>query len=388
MISEEELYCDADEVNLNNLVIDDPKDSPTVEDYDDLDEYNSEEYEEYDDDDKPVANTFRANPQQSTFKPTNFQTSDNLMTKYSNKINLNDLPRHATNLLVETQKRIENNRIRTKDKRDRATVEKAIDGTTRIILFKLLDRNIISEINGCISTGKEANVYYASLNSDKEFAIKVYKTSILEFKDRQKYVEGEFRYRHGYCKHNPRKMVRTWAEKEMRNLRRMFSNGINVPEPILLRSHVLLMRFVGKNGWPAPILKDVELNQSKARKIYREIVVILWKMYNVCKLVHGDLSEFNIMYHNGEVCIIDVSQSVEHDHPRAFDFLRSDCKNITDFFQKKGVATMTVKELFIFTTDPSINEDNMEECLDKLSELASERTEMTSSEQVFLLFYY
>ncbi len=50
--------------------------------------------------------------------------------------------------------------------------------------------------------------------------LQVYKTSILVFKDRDKYVTGEFRFRHGYCKHNPRKMVRTWAEKEMRNLTR------------------------------------------------------------------------------------------------------------------------------------------------------------------------
>ncbi|CAG2055120.1 unnamed protein product [Timema podura] len=47
-------------------------------------------------------------------------------------------------------------------------------------------------------------------------------------------------------------MVRTWAEKEMRNLVRMFTAGMSVPEPILLRSHVLLMDFIGKDGWPAP----------------------------------------------------------------------------------------------------------------------------------------
>lgn len=50
-------------------------------------------------------------------------------------------------------------------------------------------------------------------------------------------------------------MVRTWAEKEMRNLVRMHTVGLPVPEPILLRSHVLLMEFIGKDGWPAPKLK-------------------------------------------------------------------------------------------------------------------------------------
>jgi RIO kinase 1 len=50
-------------------------------------------------------------------------------------------------------------------------------------------------------------------------------------------------------------MVRTWAEKEIRNLVRMHSEGLPVPAPILLRGHVLLMEFIGKDGWPAPKLK-------------------------------------------------------------------------------------------------------------------------------------
>lgn len=95
-----------------------------------------------------------------------------------------------------------------------------------MILFKLLNRGMISEINGCISTGKEANVYHAVNKFGDDYAIKIYKTSILTFKDRDKYVTGEFRFRKGYCKGNPRKMVRTWAEKELRNLCRMYKNGL------------------------------------------------------------------------------------------------------------------------------------------------------------------
>ena len=50
------------------------------------------------------------------------------------------------------------------------------------------------------SIGKEANVYHASTPSGLDRAVKIYKTSILVFKDRDKYVTGEFRFRHGYCK--------------------------------------------------------------------------------------------------------------------------------------------------------------------------------------------
>ena len=83
----------------------------------------------------------------------------------------------------------------------------------------------------------------------------MYKTSILVFKDRDRYVTGDWRFRNGYCKSNPRKMVRTWAEKEMRNLARLRDAGIFAPETRMLRSHVLVMEFIGEAGFPAPRLK-------------------------------------------------------------------------------------------------------------------------------------
>lgn len=138
-------------------------------------------------------------------------------------------------------------------------------------------------------------------------------------------------------------------------------------------------------GWPAPKLKDVEISDSRAREIYREIVILMWKMYNKCKLVHADLSEFNMLYLNSEIYVIDVSQSVEHDHPHALEFLRKDCGNITDYFKKKNVATMGIKQLFDFITDPTINDDNMDECLEKLSEQAAENIDISVTEQVIFI---
>jgi RIO kinase 1 len=158
-----------------------------------------------------------------------------------------------------------------KDKSDRATSEQVLDPRTRIIIFKMIGRGMLHEVNGCISTGKEvslalsstgihakimriskANVYHAITPgpSPTHLALKIYKTSILIFKDRDKYVTGEFRFRRGYSRHNPRKMVRLWAEKEMRNLRRLFAAGIPCPEPIHVKDNVLVMGFLGdKNGW-------------------------------------------------------------------------------------------------------------------------------------------
>ncbi len=62
----------------------------------------------------------------------------------------------------------------------------ALDPRTRLVLFKLLNRKVFTAIDGCISTGKEANVYHASAPDGSSLAIKIYKTSILVFKDRER----------------------------------------------------------------------------------------------------------------------------------------------------------------------------------------------------------
>nr|XP_020028289.1 serine/threonine-protein kinase RIO1 [Castor canadensis] len=326
----------------------------------------------------------QASRQTSSYNSAKMSTpADKVLRKFENKINLDKLnvTDSVINKVTEKSRQKEADMYRIKDKADRATVEQVLDPRTRMILFKILTRGIISEINGCISTGKEANVYHASTANGESRAIKIYKTSILVFKDRDKYVSGEFRFRHGYCKGNPRKMVKTWAEKEMRNLIRLNTAEVPCPEPIMLKSHVLVMGFIGKDDMPAPLLKNVQLSESKARELYLQVIQYMRRMYQDARLVHADLSEFNMLYHGGNVYIIDVSQSVEHDHPHALEFLRKDCTNVNDFFLKHAVAVMTVRELFEFVTDPSITDKNMDAYLSKAMEVASQRTNEERSSQ-------
>ncbi|KAM9103014.1 serine/threonine-protein kinase RIO1 [Sarcophilus harrisii] len=364
------------------------------------DEIQEEDYEDYEDDDddwdwdddigkitkgsSTGGSNAQANRQTSHFNSAKMSTpADKALRKFENKINLDklNLDDSVINKVTEKTRQKEADMYRVKDKADRATVEQVLDKRTRITLFKMLSRGVISQINGCISTGKEANVYHASTTDGENRAIKIYKTSILVFKDRDKYVSGEFRFRHGYCKGNPRKMVQTWAEKEMRNLIRLNTAKIPCPEPIMLKHHVLVMSFIGKDDMPAPLLKNAQLSESKARELYLQVIQYMRTMYQDARLVHADLSEFNMLYCNGDVYIIDVSQSVEHDHPHALEFLRKDCANVNDFFLKHGVAVMTVRELFEFITDPSITKDNMDDYLLKAMEIAAQRTEEQRSNQ-------
>ena len=151
--------------------------------------------------------------------------------------------------------------------------------------------------------------------------------------------------------------MKVWAEKEMRNYRRIYNAGIPCPAPILLKSHVLIMEFLGENGWPSPRIRDANLSEKRLREAYVQTIVIMRRMFQRCKLVHGDLSEYNLLWHNNEVYVIDVSQSVESDHPSALDFLRKDVSNVNDFFKKEAnLNVMTTRQLFDFVTSTVIGD--------------------------------
>lgn len=223
----------------------------------------------------------------------------------------------------------------TKDKR--TTVQQVLDKRTYLRLKRFHGRGIFDVIYGTISTGKEANVYEANGSIDNvchKMAIKVYKTSILVFKDRAKYIEGEFRYRRAYVGTNPRKMVNQWAEKEFRNLRRISLSGVYCPSPIALKDHILVMELIqDDDGGAAKKLKDLPLLSLKEWLIiYSQVISIMRTLYQECKLIHADLSSYNMLYSKGRVYIIDVSQAVENDHPNAIYFLKRDCENVTQFF--------------------------------------------------------
>jgi RIO kinase 1 len=355
----DDILAGEDELDADDLMASNPADLTKS--------YNRQRrlYEAVDDSNIPKSRYPKANPQPPSAgggPPVDDQVA--LLSKHASKLRLED-------------KYMGTYHGRGADKSERATSEQVLDPRTRMILLQMINRNVVSEINGVISTGKEANVYHAVSVDDQgnetHRAIKVYKTSILVFKDREKYVAGEFRFKQGYNKGSNRAMVKVWAEKEMRNLKRIHAAGIPSPDPIYLRLHVLAMGFIGDaKGTPAPRLKDVEFVDGdplpRWRSRYLEIISYMRVMYQECRLVHADLSEYNILYHNDKSYIIDVSQSVEHDHPRSLDFLRMDIKNINDFFNRKNIAVLSDRMTydFIVKQGGSLELSSLQQDLDDL----------------------
>ncbi|XP_066993817.1 serine/threonine-protein kinase RIO3 [Anabrus simplex] len=255
-------------------------------------------------------------------------------------------------------------RNRLHDKSEQATSELSVDPRTRLLLYKLVNQEVLDRVNGILSTGKEAVVIHADGGSSqetvvpKECALKVFKTTLNEFKTRDKYIQDDFRFKDRFSKQNPRKIIHLWAEKEMHNLIRMQKAKINCPEVVVLKKHVLVMSFIGENHRPAPKLKDVMLKVADLSLAYEDTIETMKKLYDDAHIVHADLSEYNILWHNGKCWYIDVSQAVERNHPKALEFLFRDCTNISTFFTKRGLPNVMIpEELFKYVCGLDIAED-------------------------------
>ncbi|CDR94334.1 serine/threonine protein kinase, putative [Babesia bigemina] len=246
---------------------------------------------------------------------------------------------------------------------------------------------VADKISACSikETLQPKNTDESSRSTEKQtpgrVAIKVYKTSILVFKDRSRYIEGEFRFRRAYLgTKNPRKMVAQWAEKEFRNLRRIALSGLYSPIPIALKDHVLVMDLILDGSAVAPKVENLgALPLFEWQTIYVQTICALRTLFQECKLIHGDFSSFNLLYSNGKVYVIDTSQAVENDHLNAMPFLKRDCENVTRFFKNADVLhheheqmipydelkLLTAEQLFCFIIskviepiDDVIDEDN------------------------------
>uniref|UniRef100_T1JPM7 Serine/threonine-protein kinase RIO3 n=1 Tax=Tetranychus urticae TaxID=32264 RepID=T1JPM7_TETUR len=276
------------------------------------------------------------------------------------------LNNNVFNALKVHSKKESKRAARLRQAKEKSTVEHVMDEKTRLLLYKLVNRGILDEVNGTISTGKESHVYHG-IGGDPEkqitcgeVAIKVYKTTLNEFKNREAYIRDDHRFKDKFSRQNPRKTIHLWAEKEMHNLMRIKRAGIPCPEVVMLKDHILVMKFIGMGGKHAPSLKDAKLSLSQLTQAYNDVVQIMKKMYGKCELIHGDLSEYNLLWYLNKVWVIDVSQSVLTNHPFSLHFLSRDCLNITKFFEKCGLQEMKSSgELFYEITGKELEGDDL-----------------------------
>jgi RIO kinase 1 len=226
---------------------------------------------------------------------------------------------------------------------ERAAFEEVFDQSTLMVIYHFLSKGILSEIHGVVSAGKEARVYWGKNKEGKELALKIYLTASAEFrKGMLKYIEGDQRFKG--VKRDTRSLIFTWAQKEFRNLEQATRAKVRVPKPVAVKSNVLVMEFIGKDGVSAPSMK--EQPPSDPEKAYNLLLAYLERLYRKAEIVHGDLSEYNIMMWKGKPVIFDMSQAVPTSHPMAEFLLRRDLENMNRFFNRLVVNVLSVEEAY------------------------------------------
>jgi len=209
-------------------------------------------------------------------------------------------------------------------------------------ILRLIQKKKIDKIKGVLKAGKEAHVFWGTDPNGKEIAIKIYYTTTAEFrKGMMKYIEGDPRFKH--IRTDTKSLVYAWTQKEFSNLQLAMQGGVNAPRPIDFLKNILVMTFIGFDGVPAPLLRELPLEAPD--DFYDRLTDEMRALYQRAGLVHGDLSEYNIMVWENKPVIFDVSQAMLINHPLAPSLLQHDVETVNAYFVRLGVEVYDNKEL-------------------------------------------
>jgi RIO kinase 1 len=230
----------------------------------------------------------------------------------------------------------------------------------------LIDEGLIDEVLSRLMSGKEADVFVVRCNSEircakvyKEAAKRSFKQAVLYTEGRKSRNSRRSRAMDKGSKFGRQQQEETWHNAEVDALNKLARAGVRVPQPYACVDGVLLMELVtDSEGDVAPRLSEVSMSASEAldghAKVIRSVVLML-----CAGLVHGDLSEFNILVDENGPVIIDLPQAVDAAaNNNAESMLERDVNKIRDYygqFAPELLNTQYAKEIWKRFEDGELN---------------------------------
>ena len=222
-------------------------------------------------------------------------------------------------------------------------------------LLPLLHANLIDEVVGQLQSGKEAEVFVV-LSEGEYRCAKVYKeANNRTFKQKTQYTEGrkvrgsrQARAMEKNSRYGRQERESEWQNKEVEALGLLSAAGVLVPKTHAYYEGVLLIEMiVAEDGSPAPRLNDVVITREQALEYHQTLIR---QVVMMCSgLIHGDLSEFNVLQSHTGLVIIDFPQVVQATANNAFAILERDLRQVTAFcgrFAPEVLTTEYAKEMW------------------------------------------
>lgn len=203
----------------------------------------------------------------------------------------------------------------------------------------LVKGGVIEAFGKSLGVGKEADVYDALDPNGTRVAVKFQRLGRISFR--------QTRRKRGYSAEHAGWLFqsRIAAEREFEALKLVYSHGIAVPEPLSQNRHTIVMG----------IIEGVELARwqeiSHPEKVLMEILRNAKKAYLKAGVIHGDLSEYNIILKpNMHMLIIDWPQFIRTDHPNAEQLLTRDIQNVLKYFSRRYRVKVKIKDAYDYVT--------------------------------------
>jgi RIO kinase 1 len=137
--------------------------------------------------------------------------------------------------------------------------------------------------------------------------------------------------------------VTNWITHEFATQRRLCEAGADVPYPLAQIGNAVLMDYIGDDEEAAPLLREVDLSEDEARPLFDAILRNI-ELFLCCDRVHGDLSEYNILYWQGTATIIDFAQAVDprYNPDEVYPLLARDIERVCRYFGRYGITAEPV----------------------------------------------
>lgn len=204
-------------------------------------------------------------------------------------------------------------------------------GLDALALSSLVARGVLASIGDKIGVGKEGDVYIALTPAGKKVVVKFHREGKSAFTNIRKYRS----YAVELSRASWLLVAKAIGEREFKALLALHREGAQVPEPIAWNRHAVVQEYI--DGVELHEIR--ELDEETASKLAKDILLTLRTAYLKVGIVHGDLSEYNILVTTGDepsAYIIDWPQYVYRDEPHAEELLERDIKYVVNFFRKRA----------------------------------------------------